>query len=60
MYNADDSSIKILDFVKTSETSYAITQNVPAGKYTWVVYGYDAFDESLGFTDAFTLYVTNP
>lgn len=60
MYNPDDSSIKILDFVKTSETSYAITQNVPAGKYTWVVYGYDAFDESLGFTDAFTLYVTNP
>jgi hypothetical protein len=60
MYNADDSSFKVLDFVTTSETSYAVTQTVPPGTYTWVVYAYDAYDESLGFTDAFTLHVTNP
>ena len=60
MYNTDDSSLKVLDFVKSTGTSYTVTQNVPPGTYTWVVYGYDSFDESLGFTDAFTLYVTNP
>lgn len=60
MYNPSDSKQKILDFVKTSDTQYTVTQNVPAGKYVWVVYAYDNFDDGLGFSDQFTLYVTNP
>ena len=30
-----------------------------SGRY-WVVYGYDEFGDGLGFTNGFTLYVTNP
>jgi hypothetical protein len=59
-YDANDSNKKILDFVETRETSYTITQNVPAGSYIWVVYAYDSFGDGLGFSDQFTLYVTNP
>lgn len=60
MYLKSDSAQKVLDFVETREPSYKVTQNVPAGEYNWVVYGYDEFGEGLGFTDAFVLYVTNP
>lgn len=60
MYSASDSKQKVLDFVKTSSTSYTVTQDAPAGEYTWVVYAYDQFGEGLGFSDAFTLYVTAP
>ncbi len=60
MYLESDSNVKILDFVETSETSYKVTQDVPAGEYYWVVYGYDEFGDGLGFTNGFTLYVTNP
>ena len=60
MYSATDTNVKILDFVKSNTTSYTVTQNVPPGEYVWVVYAYDQFDEDLGFTDQFTLYVTNP
>ncbi|HLO28692.1 MAG TPA: hypothetical protein VK249_06140 [Anaerolineales bacterium] len=60
MVDASDSNKKILDFVETNTTSYTVTQNVPAGQYEWVVYAYDEFGDGLGFTDRFTLYVTNP
>lgn len=60
MYSESDMNVKILDFVKTNTASYTVTQTVPPGEYVWVVYAYDEFDEDLGFTDQFTLYVTNP
>ncbi|TAK13588.1 MAG: hypothetical protein EPO32_04660 [Anaerolineae bacterium] len=60
LYNADDSSVKILDFVETTTNSYAVTQTIPAGTYEWVVYYYDATDELLGFSDNYTLYITSP
>jgi hypothetical protein len=60
MYLESDSKIKILDFVETSETSYTVTQDVPAGTYYWVVYGYDEFGDGLGFTNGFTLNATSP
>jgi len=60
MVDASDSSRKILDFVETTDTSYVVTQSVPAGQYTWLVYAYDEFGDGLGFSDQFTLYVTNP
>lgn len=60
LYLESDSNVKILDFVESTEPSYTITQNVPAGTYYWVVYGYDEFDDGVGFTDGFILNVTNP
>ncbi len=60
MYSDTDMNVKILDFVKTTTTSYTVTQNVPPGDYVWVVYAYDEFGEDLGFTDQFKLHVTNP
>ncbi len=60
MVNANDSSQKILDFVETTTTSYQVTQDVPTGKYSWVVHAYDEFGDGLGFSDQFTLHVTNP
>ncbi len=60
MYLESDSSVKILDFVETSDTSYTVTQDVPAGVYYWVVYGYDEFGDGLGFTNGFTMNVTTP
>ncbi len=60
LYLKSDYKQKVLDFVETTETSYTVTQNVPAGEYEWVVYGYDEFGESVGFAETFTLYVTNP
>jgi hypothetical protein len=60
LYLKSDNKQKVLDFVETRETSYTVTQNAAAGEYNWVVYGYDEFEEGLGFTDTMTLYVTNP
>ena len=60
MYNAEDSSLSILDFVRAEGTSYSITQNVPAGSYTWVVYAYDQNDDFFAFSDTYTLVVTEP
>lgn len=60
LYLESDSNVKVLDFVESREPSYLITQNVPAGQYYWVVYGYDQFGDGLGFTDGFILNVTNP
>ncbi len=60
MYNTKDYKQKILNFVEANTTSYTLTQNVPSGEYVWVVYAYDQFDEMIGFSDQFTLYVTNP
>jgi hypothetical protein len=60
MYSEDDSSQKVLDFVKTNTTSYTITQNVPAGRYIWVVYAYDDYGDGLGFSDQSILNVTSP
>jgi len=33
MYLESDSKVKILNFVETSDTSYTVTQDVPAGIY---------------------------
>lgn len=60
MYDAEDSSISILDFVRTDATSYTITQSVPAGSYTWVVYAYDQNDDFFAFSDTYALTVTEP
>jgi len=60
MYLESDSKQKVLDFVETRETSYKVTQNVPAGEYYWVAYAYDEFGESLGFTTGLNVFVTNP
>ncbi|MBW8012602.1 MAG: hypothetical protein FVQ83_15410 [Chloroflexi bacterium] len=60
MYNKDDRGDKVLDFVQTSDTSFSLTQTLSSGVYNWVVYAYDQFGESLGFSDTFTLTVTSP
>ncbi len=60
MYNTADNSLKILDFVETKETSYKVTQEVPAGEYYWVVYAYDKFGDGLGFSTGLTMHVTSP
>ena len=46
--------------METREASYKVTQNVTAGEYYWVVYGYDEFGDGIGFKDGFDLFVTNP
>lgn len=60
MFAKDNRDDKVLDFVETSATSYTVTQSVTAGTYEWYVYAYDEFGDSLGFSDTFVLYVTNP
>lgn len=60
MYNADDSSISVLDFVRSESPSYTITQSVPAGEYTWVVYAHDQSDDFFAFSATYTLLVTEP
>ncbi len=58
MYNADDSSINPLDFVRADANSYTVTQTIEPGSYNWVVYAYDQNDDFFAFSDTFTLIVT--
>lgn len=60
MYSDSDINQVILDFVTSANTEYTITQNVPPGRYIWVVYAYNEYGDGLGFTDQFTLNVTAP
>ncbi len=56
----DESSSAILDFVNADGPSYTITQSLPAGDYTWVVYAYDESDDFFAFSETYTLTVTGP
>lgn len=60
MYNADDSSISVLDFVRAEDPSYTITQSVEPGNYSWVVYAYDQTGDFFAFSSIYTLVVTDP
>jgi hypothetical protein len=60
MYNADDSSISVLDFVRTESPSYTITQRVEPGTYIWVVYAHDQTDDFFAFSATYSLVVTEP
>jgi hypothetical protein len=56
----DENSNAVVDFVRADSPSYTITQSVPAGDYTWVVYAYDQSDDFFAFSETYTLTVTGP
>ncbi len=47
MWKDETGSPKILDFLQVRDTSYAIGDNLKAGKYVWSVYAYDQFGEEV-------------
>jgi hypothetical protein len=57
LYNADDTSVEPLEYVRADSNAYNVTQNIDPGTYYWSVYAYDQSGNLFAYSDTYTLVI---